>query len=185
MADTMLGAAPGASASDPGPEQTRAVIDRDLYGADHPPPKEMFAPEVALREPLRKRVNDVANVLGLKETDRQARHREMVALTRASGLSPALVGDLYDQFTDAQLADARGTALDQAEIREWQATAREQARLAYGKDTEDLLGQTDTFIRQHPHLQRMLETRGIGARWELFQPIVDHVRRQRFARQKK
>jgi hypothetical protein len=54
MGNTILGGLPeSASPSDPGPEESRAVIDRELYGLDHPAPKEMFSAEVALREPSR------------------------------------------------------------------------------------------------------------------------------------
>lgn len=185
MGDTILSGARAADAATT-VETSGVTIDRELYGADHPVPKEMFSPEVALRPTLSSRVDDVANVMGLDHAKRQARHRDFVALVRETGLDPNTVGaELYDAYTDAQLAEARGTELDEAQIHTWKEDARRELRQAYGADAEPLLKAADQFIQKHPRLQRVLDTRAIGARPEILRAIVDHVRRQRFAPKKK
>lgn len=157
--------------------QTQA--ERDLFGT-LPVVNELHPIETALREPLRERQSDLVDVLGLTQTQQQARHRDYADLIRRTGLEPLTVGArLYDLMTDADLEDARGTAVDAAQVTAWSEESRRQLRVTYGaKEAEDLLQRVQKFTREHPKLAAIVQRRGIGSRPDVVQLLVDEVRRR-------
>ena len=154
------------------------AIDAELFGADHPAPKELFPVEVQLRDTLRTRAQDVANVLGLSAPQRQAQHRDFVGIIRDTGLDPATVGGpLYHAFVDGQIAIARGRAVDDPQRQQQQDEAMRQTfRDAYPRDGNELLARTHAFIKAHPKLHAVLGT-GAGADPKVMTAIAEHVRR--------
>ena len=161
-------------------------VERDLFGADHPAPTEMFPVEVSLRHALQQRQGEVMDVLELGQAARIKRHREFVEVIRDSGLDAATTGAaLYDVMTDAELAAARGTGPDDDDDG-WPPALTEDIigtlRTRYGHQrAERLLVAAQTFVAEHPRLARVLQTPGIKTR-PGFRPVVDqiveHVRQQ-------
>lgn len=174
---TILGGTPPSKTPTP-MMRDGVAIDAELYGADAPKPKEMHPPEVALRDVFRERVEDVATVMGLPEDKRQARHREFVGVLRDTGLEPAITGKLlYDAYTDAQLAAARGAPIDEAQRRNNEEEIRRSFRTAYKGDAEQLLDRTRAFIKAHPKLQAVVGTGAVESDPKVITAIAEHVRR--------
>ena len=83
-ADVLFGAT-SPSADAPG-SWTTNVIERELYGADHAAPTELYSVETALRPALHERQDEVMTVLQIPQTERIQRHRAFVAAIRDAGL---------------------------------------------------------------------------------------------------
>ena len=164
-------------------------VERDLYGADYPEPTDMFPVEVGLRPVLAQRQDELMDVLELGQAARIQRHREFVAAVRESGLEPSTVGQaLYNVWTDAEIAAARGTLpdTDDDDGSGWEPALVEDItrtlRNSYGPArAERLLVAAQTFVAEHPRLARVLQTPGIKTRPGfrlVVDQIVEHVRQQ-------
>jgi hypothetical protein len=67
--------------------------------------------------------------------------------------------------------DAADGALDQ-QIAQWNTTSREEFP---GPEGAALLARTQKFVRAHPALAKILQTRGLGSRPDIVKAISEHV----------
>lgn len=168
-------------AQEPEPvERSQDAADWELYGRDHPKGPEIFSPEVGLREAFRQRQDEVADVLALGTEAQQQRHRDFVGTVRESGLDTVTAGTVYDVLTDAQLAEARGAPVNEAQVRAGQEQTRRELRGRYGAErAEQLLRETAQFVESQPKLKALLGRGGVGSNPKVALALVEHVRTRR------
>ena len=140
-----------------------------------------YAPETALRDAFHEQRDTAADVLGLTQAQAQQREREFLqGVIVGPGLDPHTVGKLLLELkTAADVADARGEEVDEAQVVQWGEAARRAVRQQYaghGWDIDDLLSRTRKFVASHPALQALLLRHGIGSRKEVVEALVEHVR---------
>lgn len=174
MADTTSGR--------PAPVERLNMEERELYGPvrEGPPNADTEHYEIHLRPALRARQDEVRDVQGLDTAALQVRHRKHVAIARDAGLSPLAYQRIYDTATDLELAEQRGTLVDlETDIQQNNETVRHTLRNRYGAErAEQMLTAANAFVAQHPTLQALLRTRGLGSQPAVVETIVEHVRRQ-------
>jgi hypothetical protein len=178
--------APAAAPSTPPPAPSSASpLERELYGKDYrPSPTETFATTTALREVFAQRREDLGNTLELASDAQVERHREFASIIRETGVDPYTFGaDLYEAWTDAQLAERRGAVPDAARLAAAAEDLRAELRSAYGiQRAERIEAALGDFLQQRPRLLTLLQTPGIEATpkgKKALTALVDHVRRTR------
>lgn len=159
--------------------RTQTQAELELFGA-LPVVNELYPVETRLREALRERQPDLADVLALSPAQQQARHRDFATLIRATGLEPLTAGTtLYNLLTDADVDDARGKPVDPAQVKAWDEETRRIGREKWGTDWDrpetGMLARVQKFTRQHPTLAALAQRRGIGSRHEFVLAIAEKV----------
>jgi uncharacterized membrane protein len=162
---------------------TTNAVERDLFGAGHQAPTEVFPPETALREALRARERDVMEVLQLGQNDRVTRHREFVSAIRDSGLDAATTGQqLYHPMTDAEIAAAHGEEPDPRKEAAVVEGLNRGLITRYGAERGERPARAvGTYLEQHPRLPRVLTSPGVTTRvgfGPVFESLIEHVRVQ-------
>jgi hypothetical protein len=184
-ADTLFGgdAAPVVPGADPNAPpapagaSTTSPLERELYGLGSLETGEPFPVRVAMRETFSNRRHELSDVLGLSHEQQHARHNEWAIGIRETGLDPTIGALIYNKFTDAEVAIARGADVDDATLAAANKTIRQRLRETYGEEAEDLLKRTNTFVNAHPKLAAVIGMRGVGSNPEVALELVEFVRR--------
>jgi hypothetical protein len=123
---------------------------------------------------------------GVLTLEQQAAERkEFAGLVRETGLGLAAAELLHDRWTSARLEGARAGGDNARELATQIDLDAEASRVALretwgAKDAADLVQRAKKFATQHPKLNAILNTGGIGSRVDVVQAIVEHVRNINF-----
>lgn len=166
------------------PEE-KQVTD-SLYDArvhETPDPGSLYSTNAMLRTTFDRNFEKLSNAGVLTLPQQAAERTEFSTLVRQTGLDLSVGILLHDQYTSARLADASdddGADLV-AQIRADSEAARTALREQFGeRDAADLMQRAQKFVRQHPQLAAICQTRGIGSKVAVVQAIVEHVRAVNF-----
>jgi hypothetical protein len=96
-----------------------------------------------------------------------------------TGLEPHITRRFYNAAVDADLAELRGVAVDEAENQRTAEATRDEIYATYGaEDGARWLERTNEWVKKnHPKLHALLGRRGIGSRKDIVIPLLEHVRR--------
>lgn len=144
-------------------------------------PGEMFSTELMLTGTFDNNLPRLGDALGMTLEQQTAERREFSAIVRSAGLQPGVARRIHDAWTTARLAPTAAEDEDDKALLAANAESRRALRDQWGsKDAEDLLQRAQKFARQHPKLNAILSTGGIGSRKDIVQALVEHVRTVNF-----
>lgn len=151
-------------------------------------PGEFYSVEAMMKGSLDPNLAALGDAGVLTFAQQAAERKEFSALMRATGLDALTVGTLiHDRFTAARLANLRDDGTEAAElalereIRANEEASRTALRELYGaQEAEALQLRAVKWMRQHPKLNAIVNTRGLGSQPALVLALVEHVRRTGF-----
>jgi hypothetical protein len=162
--------------------QEREALEKMYHRAPEPPdPGSLYSTVGMLRTKLNQNFVRLGDAGLLDLDDQEKERKEYAALVRETDLPLGTAELLHDRWTSARLEGARAGGDNARELATQIDRDAEASRIALretwgAKDAEDLVQRAKKFATQHPKLNAILNTRGIGSRPDVVQAIVSHVR---------